>query len=198
MRKKDFLNALRRGLAGLPQQDIEERLDFYAEAIDDRIEEGLSEEDAVRDLGTVEDVVAQILSEMPLLRLAKERLRPKRKLRTWEIVLLTATSPIWFSLAVAALSVLISLYAVLWAVVASLWAVFGALCGGAVCGIAGLALGLAHVEPLVGFAMFGAGICCAGLAILTFFGCMEATKGSAVLAKRIILGIKKCFVGREN
>ncbi len=43
MNKQAFLTQLRKGLSGLPQEDIEERLAFYSEMIDDRIEEGLSE-----------------------------------------------------------------------------------------------------------------------------------------------------------
>ena len=47
MNKEEFLNALRSALAGLPQEDIEERLAFYSESIDDRVEdrvEGASKE----------------------------------------------------------------------------------------------------------------------------------------------------------
>ena len=47
MGKQEFLAQLRKGLQGLPQEDIEERLTFYSEMIDDRMEEGLSEEEAV-------------------------------------------------------------------------------------------------------------------------------------------------------
>ena len=44
MNKQEFLAELRKGLSGLPQDDIEERLIFYDEMLEDRIEEGLSEE----------------------------------------------------------------------------------------------------------------------------------------------------------
>lgn len=47
MNKQEFLVKLRKGLSGLPKEDIEERLTFYSEMIDDRMEEGLSEEEAV-------------------------------------------------------------------------------------------------------------------------------------------------------
>ena len=47
MRKEEFLSQLESGLYGLPQADIDERLSFYAEMIDDRMEEGLGEEEAV-------------------------------------------------------------------------------------------------------------------------------------------------------
>ena len=51
MRKQEFLVQLRKGLSGLPQDEIEERLTFYEEMLDDRIEEGLSEEQAVLAVG---------------------------------------------------------------------------------------------------------------------------------------------------
>ena len=59
MRKQEFLAKLRKGLSGLPQDDIEERLIFYSEMIEDRKEEGLSEEEAVAAIGSVDEIVAQ-------------------------------------------------------------------------------------------------------------------------------------------
>lgn len=41
MSKQEFLAELRKALSGLPQGDIEDRLTFYSEMIDDRMEEGL-------------------------------------------------------------------------------------------------------------------------------------------------------------
>ena len=46
MNKKEFLSELQSKLCGLPQKDVDEHLSFYSEAIDDRIEDGLSEEEA--------------------------------------------------------------------------------------------------------------------------------------------------------
>ena len=43
MNKQDFLAQLRKELSGWPKEDAEERLTFYSEMLDDRIEEGLSE-----------------------------------------------------------------------------------------------------------------------------------------------------------
>ena len=39
MNKQEFLAELRKRLSGLPQADIEERIVFYSEMIDDRTEE---------------------------------------------------------------------------------------------------------------------------------------------------------------
>ena len=59
MTKHEFLAQLRKGLSGLPKDDIEDRLMFYSEMIDDRTEEGLSEEDAVLAVGTIDEIVQQ-------------------------------------------------------------------------------------------------------------------------------------------
>ena len=66
MNKQEFLEQLRSRLSGVPAGDVDERLDFYSEMIDDSIEEGLSEEEAVSQVGTVNDVARQIIGEIPL------------------------------------------------------------------------------------------------------------------------------------
>ena len=48
MKKQEFLDLLKNRLWALPERDIQQSLDYYKEMIDDRMEDGLSEEDAVR------------------------------------------------------------------------------------------------------------------------------------------------------
>ena len=64
MNKQEFLSRLKNGLSALSEKELEERLTFYGEMIDDRIEEGLTEEDAVAAVGSVDEIIAQILSEI--------------------------------------------------------------------------------------------------------------------------------------
>lgn len=196
MNKQEFLGKLRLGLVGLPQDEIEERLAFYCEMIDDRMEEGLSEEKAVNEIGDVEGIVSQIIGDIPFAKLVKEKMRAKRTLKAWEIVLLALGSPVWFSLIIAAIAVAFSLYVALWSVVVSLWAVFVAI---AACSFAFVVMGTGYafvMDVMIGLAVLGAGIICAGLSIFLFFGCREVTKGLLIFTKKIALGIKKCFVGK--
>lgn len=198
MNKHAFLAELRKGLAGLPQGDIEERLSFYSEMIDDRMEEGLSEEDAVSGIGAVDTIITQIIADIPLSKLVKEKIAPKKNLKVWEIVLFVLGSPIWLSLLIAAFAVILSLYAALWSLIVSLWAVFGSFIG---CAVGGIASGIGFVfggNGIAGIAMIGAGIVCAGLSILLLFGCKAATKGTLLLTKKIALGIKSCFIKEEE
>ena len=78
MRKQEFLAALRKGLSRLPQDDLEERLTFYSEMLADRMEEGVSEEEAISAIGNVEDIVRQAVADIPFAKIAKERMKPKR------------------------------------------------------------------------------------------------------------------------
>jgi len=198
MNKQAFLAELRKGLSGFPQGDIEERLSFYSEMIDDRMEEGLSEKDAVNAIGSVDTIISQIIAGTPLTKLVREKIKPKKRLRAWNIILLVLGSPVWLSLLIAAFAVILSLYASLWAVIISLWAVFGSLIG---CALGGIAAGAGFAfggNGLSGIAMIGAGVVCAGLSIFLFYGCKAATKGTLLLTKKIVLWLKNCFMKKEE
>ena len=197
MNKKEFLVQLRMGLSGLPQDDIEERLAFYSEMIDDRMEEGLSEAEAVCAMGTVDSVAAQILADIPLTKLVKEKVKTNRMLKTWEIVLLVLGSPIWLSLLIAVFAVFLSVYVVIWSAVVALWSIEVSFAACSLGGIISAAIFVFQENILTGIAMLGAGICCIGLSVFLFFGCIAVTKGILLLTKKITLGIKTLFVGKE-
>ena len=198
MKKLEFLLQLHDKLSCLPQDDIEERLAFYNEMIDDRMEEGLSEEEAVAGIGTVEQIVTQILADTPLSKLVRKKIKPKKGLKAWETILLAVGSPLWLSLLLAVFAVVFSLYIALWAVVICLWAVFVSLAactpGGIVSGVVFAATG----NALPGIAMIGAALACAGLSIFLFYGCKAANKGCIWLTQKIILSIKRCFIKKED
>jgi len=198
MSKQEFLEQLRKGLADLPREDIKERLTFYSEMIDDRMEEGITEEDAVSRIGPVDTIISQIKADIPPAKLVRESITPKKQLKTWEIILLVLGSPIWLSLLIAAFAVILSLYISLWSVVISLWAVFSSLIGCAFSGvIAGIIFACSN-NVLSAIAMHAAGIICAGLSIFMFYGCKAATKGTLILAKKFVACIKNCFHKKEN
>ena len=198
MNKQEFINLLRTRLSALPQRELDDRLGFYSEMIDDRIEEGLGEEEAVAQIGSVDEIAAQIVADIPFIKIVKEKVKPKRRLTVWEILLLSLGSPIWLSLIVAALSVLLSLWASVWAVVLSLWAGFVSLAAAALgAAVAGIALAFMG-HGMTGVALLGGGTACAGLSIFFFFGCIAATKGLLLLTRRLALALKKCFIKKEG
>ena len=65
MKKNEFLEELKTRLWAMPEADKERSVDYYSEMIDDRMEDGLSEEEAVAAIGDLDEIVSQILSESP-------------------------------------------------------------------------------------------------------------------------------------
>lgn len=197
MSREEFLTEIQKRLSGLPQADMDERLAFYREMIEDRVEEGITEEDAVAEIGTVDLVVEQIMSETPLTRIVKEKVRPKRKLRAWEIVLLVLGAPVWIPLAAAAIVVVVAAYLVIWTAAICVYAADISMAGGTLAGVISMVpyLKMGNLAG-VGFAA-GMGLACGGAAILLFFASEWITKSILELSKRILIRIKALFIGRE-
>ncbi len=198
MTKLDFLEALNEKLSGLPEDDVLRSLDYYSEIIDDLMEDGMTEEQAVEQLDSVDDIADRILLEVPLTKLVKQKIKPRRALRAWEIVLLILGSPIWLSLIVAAFAVVLLVYVSLWAVVISLYA---AALSVAVAAVAAVALAIVFIVTgsFPSFMLLlGASLFCAGLSILMLFAFNQVTRGVIVLGKLILIGIKRCFVRKES
>lgn len=198
MNKEVFLGELRKNLFGLPQENIDEWISFYSEMIDDRMEDGIPEADAVAEIGTVDSVKEQIMSEIPLAKIVREKVKPKRNLKAWEIVLLVLGFPVWAPLIVAALSVILAVYIVIWSVVVCVYATDLSLAAGAIAGLAGIAVYLKSGNPAGALFSFGAALACTGLAILLFFVSVWITKAVLKLTGKILLGIKNSFVGKEG
>lgn len=198
MNREEFFASLRQRLAGMPPEELADRCAFLGEMIDDRMEEGASESDAVASLGSVEDAAAQILAETPLTHLVKERVRPRRALRAWEIVLLVLGSPIWLSLLLAAAAVVLAVYVTVWAVIVSLYAADLALAAGCLGALVGMVWYLMRGSVAAAGCALGAAAVCAGAAIALFIGSGAAAGALLRLTRRFALWLKGCLVRKEE
>lgn len=198
MNKNEFLEKIRCQLNGLPPDDIQKSLDYYSEILEDKIEDGLTEEEAIEAMGTPESIAEQILMDTSLPKLVKATVKPKSKIKPWVIILLILGSPIWLSLLIAVAAVLFSIYIVLWSIVLVLYSVDLSFATAALGCFAGGAIFFIKFSMLDGIFTLGTAFVFAGLAILMFFGCNQVTKGMIFISKKILLGIKSCFVKRSN
>ena len=181
MTKAEFLSVFKKKLSALPRKEREEGLRFYTEMIDDRMEEGLSEEEAVAAVGDPGKLADQILGEY--FPDAKPQRSPGKGL---QVLLLILGFPLWFPLLIGGFAVVLSLYVTLWAILITFWAVFVSLL------VSGAALALAAVVLLIsgkvlpGIAVLGAGLVCAGLSIPAFMGSKAATDGTLLLTRKFL------------
>lgn len=198
MTKEEFRQELEGRLHGIPQTDLEERVSYYLEKIDARMEEGSSEETAIAELGPVDAVVDGIMTEIPLTKLVQHKVTPQQNRNMVWIVLLILCFPLWFPLLVAALSVAFSLYIACWAITIAFYAVVLALGIGSVAclPIAGMYLAGGHVPA--GGLFIGAALVLAGLTILFLLASNGIAKGLIKLTGMIVMGIKRAFMGKRK
>ena len=64
MNKQEYLASLRAALACLPESEIEESVAFYTEMIDDRVADGLTEEEAEAEITGIEDEIKARMTEL--------------------------------------------------------------------------------------------------------------------------------------
>lgn len=199
MTKAQFLAAVRTRLTGLPQSDIDRSLDFYAEMIDDRIDEGLSEEEAVAAMGSPEYVASQILMDTPLPKLVKAKAAASEGWKGWQILLLILGAPVWLPLMLGAAIVLFSAFVTVWAVVFSLLVTVFAL------GISGIGCIVGGIVGFIGsglqgimLALIAAGLFLLGISILLFLAFYAVFKGTIGLFKWLGRKIKSLFIRKEE
>lgn len=193
MNKQQFLDELRSKLVGLPDEEIENRISFYEEMINDRIDEGKSEEEAISEIGTVDDVVREIAKDTPLVSLVKHKMKPKRRLRGWEVLIIIFSFPFWLPLVITAIALTFAGIVVMWSGAIAVYATTGAMVGTFIWGLLSF-IGSGMTDTY----FLGAALVGFGGTILMTFACYGITKGMVRLTKFMILGIKSAFIRKKR
>ena len=191
MNKREFLRTLSRSLRGMPRGERAQSLEYYGEMIQDRMEEGLSEEEAVARLGSADEIARQILES------GGGQGKQGSRVPVWMIVLIVLGSPVWLSLLFAALAVVLAAYIVAWSLIAALYAVLlgMAVCGP--CGALGFAVELAKGNFALAVLLLGAGCALLGLALLALPWLNRATIAVAHASAWCAQGILRIFERRK-
>ena len=194
MSKTEFIEQLRAALNGLSEEDLKKSVDYYEEVIDDRIEDGISEEEAISGLGSIDEIKSRILEDIPIRKIVKEKIKPKRSLAGWEIALLVIGSPVWVPIVLSLIITGLSLYMSFWIIILSLYVTDLSLF---LAGILGIVLAFMQTNGFAtGLFLSGIGVTLTGVSVLLFFGFNQITKWMFILSKKFVLWIKKLFVGK--
>jgi len=217
MTKRLFLRALRFRISELPEEEIAERINFYSEIIDDRMEEGYSEQEAVEDVGVLDEIAAQIKADALHEKSPAEKVSDTPSVKdnysaaersggqtVFRAILLILGSPIWLSVLVSVFAVLFSAAASLWAVIVSLWAVCISL-GGGVLFCIGSSVFPSGADLAARILWVGIALLSAGLSIFLFYLARIATRGGWSLTKALLsltkslcLSIKNVLIGKRG
>lgn len=200
MSRDAFIGELRHRMAGLPQETVERTVEYYGELIADSVEDGLTEEEAVSRLGSLDEIVASVVKDTPLTQIVQTRVQEGKKkgISGWVILLLVLGAPVWLPLLIAVLAVAFALFVALWAVVIALWAVVAAVI---LTGLAALVAGVVELCRLhlpQGLVLLGGGLVCLGLCALAFLLMKLLTVGTVKLCKWLWVSVKSLFVGKKG
>ena len=190
MTKAEFMEQLRKMTSSMPQQEADRYTEYYSEMIDDAIEEGMSEQEAVASLGTMDEIETFIKENstmpssqsFPRVTQYVPQKTDKKSLPVWAIVLIIIGFPIWFSI----LCVLFLLYITGWGVIISLYAAAVSI------GISGLGVAIgSFFSGDFGLIMTltGAGLICIGLCVLAFTGLVQLSR---LYGRFTVFLVKKC------
>lgn len=192
MTKAEFLEELRARLQGLDKDDLQRSLDFYSEMIDDRMEDGMSEGEAVANVGDLNQIAPQI-GEAP--REEDAPVEPAQKtfyaLRNpWVVGFLSPFILILWAIVFSVLTAFWCVVVALYAVDVALWA------SGVALHVAGTAL-FCSGHGGDGLLVFGAGAFLVGFAVLWSLGCKYAATGMAKATKWTVWGLIRMVVRKE-
>ena len=177
MNKETFLTKLTEALSFMDPAERNRTVQYYREILEDRVEDGLREADAVAEMEPVAEIA----------RLRAENSPPPKKRRPrWETVLLIAGFPLWFPLLLAAGCVFFALFIAAWSVILALFSVTAALALCLIAGIGCLFLLLTSGYPLTGLFLLGVGLFCAALGIALFIPVLA-------LSRLLIRGVSRLF-----
>ncbi len=190
MTRKEFLQGLRQELKGLPKGEIERTLHYYSEIIDDRMEEGMTEEEAVAKMEPMHMIARKVLSDF------SGNTAPKRKLGGIVIALLILGFPVWFPLLITGAALLLMVLILVWVLVLMLWALcLGLFSGGMAAIITLVTGGLYSGLPAIG--QMGLGMAAMGLSIFLFYGARGAIPMAMGATITVVSFIKRGFVRRR-
>jgi uncharacterized membrane protein len=187
MSKGEFLQSLERLLKSLSKSEREKSLSYYSEIIDDYMEDGYSEEDAVEQVGNPGVIAQEILEEQE----GKEGRQLSGGMKGLIAVLLVLGFPLWGSLMLAGVCLLLAAALMVVSVYIVIWCI--PVCTGA-CSVSSLVLSVVSMggaaiivfqNPAAGVIQLGVGMVSAGIFVL--FGLLTWVLG------KIFVGVTARF-----
>lgn len=126
MTKQEFIALLTQALKEESYETVVQSVSYYEEMIDDLMENGYSEKEAIGKLGKLEDIVAQIKESDEIIEM-----KPIQKSHSIVLIIaLVLTFPLWGSLLATFLILLLCAYICIWLIplIAISLAIVGIVC----------------------------------------------------------------------
>lgn len=75
----EFLGKIESRLSNLPNREVEKIISYYNESIEDKLDDGMTEEDAIKSFGTIDSIVSNIEEEISFNDVVKDKISNSNK-----------------------------------------------------------------------------------------------------------------------
>ena len=203
MTKTEFTQEILRRTGHLSRAEVDKWISFYSECVDDRMEEGMDEAEAVAGLGNMEDILKSMEQETPGATLPSaytappdaytESPRPKKEHRILWKVLAICGAPLWLPVAAGLAVAALALYLSLWIVLLALYIVVASFGFAALVGVGNAVWAFARAVVPTGLLLLGAALVCLGLGLLLIPAAVACTRGLVWLALWLVRLCRRPF-----
>lgn len=201
MNKLEFLNILRQELERQSISNIDNMIEYYDEMICDRVEDGMTEEEAVESMDSIQDIVREAVLDKSVPTLVKERVKKSREKAKadghgWVWVLLAVLGfPVWFPLVLTAIILAFVFFLVFWILVGTLFIVlFSVGISAVACVLASFTIFAGFIPLPTFFIMLGGGFVLLAVTVLLWKPICAFTRAAGRFFKDIIISIKRKFI----
>jgi uncharacterized membrane protein len=188
MNKAEFLKELSFYLQKMNDTEKNKFIIYYDEMISDYVENGAAEEEAIRKIGTPLKIAEELLDDYDSVKLNL----PSTGSRALNIILMTIGFPLWGSVLLAVVLMVLSIYVLIWC----LPVVTGAGCVGffasAIVGIIGTPFVMAKNVSL-GIMQMGTSLISIGITVLLGTATIDLSKKFINLTKKLNVKLLALF-----
>lgn len=196
MNKTEFLNDLKCKLNFLSEEEREKTLNYYSEIIDDRIESGLSEEEAISQMESTRTIAEKLMPENSTQKTTSEKvfdfINTLFTKHGYLIVLAIVifSFPLWSPFVVGILTFVGIIFLIL----------FGLITLGAIGSVIALGIAISFITQslLSALSAMGVSMFCAGFTILITIGTFKLINKILNFCKEVYQNIKNRSEKRSN
>lgn len=179
MTKTDFINSLKEKLYKIEAKDVDVTISYYSEMIDDYVDSGYSEEEAINKMGSIEQIISEYETSNQDVDKASNETKLYRNILLTNKVLIVLILLLLSPIIIAAFGVFISLVACFFAVLLSTWVV-------------DVSLAISSVYSLI-MALFS--ISNNALSVIFYLGCMLVMGSVSILLIKPLICFTKMSMG---
>lgn len=196
MNKKEFLNDLDSKLDFLTEEERNKTINYYSEIIEDRIESGASEEEAVLQMESTEVIAKKLMAENNTQKTTSEKVLDfidklfEKHGYLFVLIIAILSIPLWTPILGGILGLVCTIFLIL----------FGTIAFGAIGSVVALGIGISFITQslLSAISALGVSMICAGFAVLVTIGTVKLISMMSNFFKKVSKSIKEHSEKRRN